>query len=78
MTFEQIHSRPTPKHLRPGGENHRRPKGKLRLVSDTGVPPRDALEKMKVADLREVCLGRGIPINSKLKKKQLIEMLVGR
>lgn len=77
MTHQQIHSPNTPKHLR-HGPDFRKPKGKLRLVSDTPVPERSVLEGMRKDALRELCLGRGIPIKSSLKKGQLIEMLVGR
>jgi hypothetical protein len=67
---KQAHRPDVPKDLRRG------PNSKLRAAADH-VPARAVLDRMKVAELRELCLSRGIPINSKLRKKDLIEMLGG-
>lgn len=74
---KQAHTRDVPKAER-HGPDFRRKKSKLRVVSDTGVPERSVLEKMKKEALRELAMSRGIPVKSSLKKSQLIEMLAGR
>lgn len=52
--------------------------GAVPSTSETRSVTRSDLERMKVAELRKLCEERGIKTNSRLKKKDLIEMLAGR
>jgi hypothetical protein len=59
-------------------EAHTRDKPKRRRANRNTELQRWDLEGMRKGALTELCLARGIPTNPKLRKKDLIEMLVGR